>query len=55
MPPTRSLDTKGKRLIVSSDDCCDYQCIVNKESGNVEQEARRELNSDDAVETPNVI
>lgn len=59
MTPIRSLDTKGKRLIVSSDDRCNYHGIVNKESVDgefdVEKEARRKLTSNDAVETPNVL
>lgn len=59
MPPTRSVNTKGKRLLVSSDDCCDYQCIVDKESVDggfdVEKSLRRQLSGDDAVETPTLV
>jgi len=50
------VDTKGQKLIVSSDECCDYKCIVIKEVDgefDVEKEPRRQFSGDDdAVETP---
>lgn len=48
------VDTKGKRLILSSDECCDYKCIVIKEVDgefDVEKEPRRHF-SNEAVSTP---
>ena len=48
------VDAKGKRLILSSDECCDYKCIVIKEVDgefDVEKEPRRHF-SNEAVNTP---
>ena len=39
------VDAQGKKLIVSSDDCCDYKCITIKEANgkfDVHKEPRRQ-------------
>ena len=51
-------DIKGKRLIVSSDECCDYKCIIIKEVDgeyNVEKEPRWQFSDEGTVETPTPI
>ncbi len=52
------VDIKGKRLIVSSDECCDYKCIIIKEVDgefNVEMEPRCQFGDEATVETPNAV
>jgi len=45
-------------LIVSSDECCDYKCIIIKEVDgefNVEKEPRWQFSDEATVETPTAV
>jgi hypothetical protein len=52
------VDTKGQQLIVSSDEFCDYKCIVIKEVDgefNVEKEPRWQFSDEATMETPTAV